>query len=78
MAHHRPHLRLRTRHPHPAVPGRPLTADPAELAAFRPPYAFLAWHLNRRGYQVSPDLLGDDQPERTAQLYAGLREWLHG
>ncbi|MFE1151064.1 nuclear transport factor 2 family protein [Streptomyces albidoflavus] len=62
----------------PAVPGRPLTLDPAEPAAFRPPYALLAWHLNRRGYQVSPDLLGDDQPERTAQLYAGLREWLHG
>ncbi|MFE6721888.1 nuclear transport factor 2 family protein [Streptomyces albidoflavus] len=61
-----------------AVPGQSLTVDPAELAAYRPPYAFLAWHLTRRGYPVSPDLLGDDQPERTAQLYADLRQWLHG
>ncbi|MFE9977960.1 hypothetical protein ACFYPQ_05000 [Streptomyces sp. NPDC005522] len=31
------------------------------------PCAILAWHLAaRRGYDVASDLLGDDQPERTA------------
>ncbi|MFJ8857604.1 hypothetical protein ACIRD8_04140 [Streptomyces sp. NPDC102451] len=38
----------------------------------------LAWHLARRGYEVSADLLGDDLPERTAAFYAQTLEWLRG
>ncbi|MFJ8990967.1 hypothetical protein ACIRQH_11370 [Streptomyces sp. NPDC102279] len=49
---------------------------PEELVPFRAPYAILAWHLARRGYDVSADLLGDDQPERTAAFYAEDLTWL--
>ncbi|MFB9466277.1 nuclear transport factor 2 family protein [Streptomyces cinereospinus] len=62
----------------PAVPGRQLTVPPQDLAAYRAPYAVLAWHLARRGYEVSADLLGDDQPERTAAFYAETLRWLRG
>ncbi|MEU8790904.1 hypothetical protein [Streptomyces sp. NPDC048643] len=36
----------------------------------------LAWHLARRGYGVSADLLGDDRPERTGALSAEALTWL--
>lgn len=60
----------------PAVPGRTVNIDPDELARFRAPYAVLAWHLSRRGYHVSDDLLGDDRPEATAACYADALRWL--
>ncbi|OCC13816.1 nuclear transport factor 2 family protein [Streptomyces sp. PTY087I2] len=62
----------------PAVPGEPLTVRPADLAPYRASYAVLAWHLDRRGYRVGDDLLGDDRPERTAAFYAETWEWLRG
>ncbi|MET7743359.1 nuclear transport factor 2 family protein [Streptomyces sp. NPDC005385] len=54
----------------PALPGQHLSIPQEELAPFRASYALLAWYLSRRGYDVAPDLLGDDQPERTAAFYA--------
>ncbi|MET7507674.1 hypothetical protein [Streptomyces albidoflavus] len=42
------------------------------------PYVLLARHLNRRGHQLSPGLLGDGPPERTAQVYASPPAWLRG
>ncbi|MFD6497937.1 hypothetical protein [Streptomyces sp. NPDC060188] len=50
--------------------GVPPRSTPEELAPFRAPYTILAWHRARRGYDVASDLLGDDQPERTAAFYA--------
>ncbi|MGI5472989.1 nuclear transport factor 2 family protein [Streptomyces sp. CA-132043] len=62
----------------PAVPGRHIAIAPQDLAAYRAPYAILAWHLARRGYDVASDLLGDDRPDRTAAFYAETLEWLQG
>ncbi|OIJ63480.1 hypothetical protein WN71_033985 [Streptomyces mangrovisoli] len=62
----------------PAHPGGRLVVPPEELAAHRAPYAVLAWHLARRGYDVAGDLLGDDRPERTAAFYADTLCWLRG
>jgi len=62
----------------PAVPGEHLTIGPEDLTPHRAPYAILAWPLARRGYEVSPDLLGDDRPEQTAAFYAETRKWLQG
>lgn len=62
----------------PAVPGTRLSVPPEELAAYRAPYAILAWHVARRGYEVSDDLLGDDQPDRTAAFYTETLDWLRG
>jgi hypothetical protein len=60
----------------PVVPGQQVAIEPQDLARHRPPYAVLAWHLARRGYDVSADLLGDDQPDRTAAFYADTLGWL--
>ncbi|MEV4136729.1 hypothetical protein AB0J72_31700 [Dactylosporangium sp. NPDC049742] len=51
---------------------------PEELAPFRAPYALLGWLLAGRGYPVGADLLGDDQPDRTAAFYADTLRWLSG
>lgn len=61
---------------HPALPGGHLTIPPEDLARYRASHAVLAWHLARRGYDVATDLLGDDQPERTAAFYAETLRWL--
>ncbi|MEU3735114.1 nuclear transport factor 2 family protein [Streptomyces sp. NPDC033538] len=62
----------------PAVPGQQIAISPQQLAAYRAPYAILAWHLARRGYEVAADLLGDDQPARTAAFYDSTLRWLRG
>ncbi|ROS75415.1 hypothetical protein [Cellulomonas sp. PhB143] len=35
-----------------------------------------AWHLDRRGYPVSTDMLGDDRPEERDAYSARTLEWL--
>jgi SnoaL-like domain len=61
----------------PALPGTRLGIDPTELLGFRPSYRCLAWYLNRKGYHVGPDLLGDDQPEPVQRQYQAEMTWLH-
>lgn len=58
----------------PATPGQEVAVPAEELAPYRPTYALLAWHLARRGYQAGMDLLGDDQPARTAAFYTDTRQ----
>ncbi|MGW5170423.1 nuclear transport factor 2 family protein [Streptomyces nodosus] len=60
----------------PVLPGTALRLDPAELADYRPSYRFLSWFLNRQGYPLTGDDLGDDQPERVEQYRDGFA-WLH-
>lgn len=61
----------------PVVPGTPLPLSEDQLGRFRAPYAVLAWHLDRRGYPVDPDLLGDDRPAERDAFYARTAAWLH-
>ncbi|MET3174841.1 UNVERIFIED_ORG: hypothetical protein ABIB52_002692 [Arthrobacter sp. UYCu721] len=60
----------------PSVPGELITIPAEDLAQFRPSYALIAYYLNRRGYRVGKDLLGDDQPEQTVAFYAETLAWL--
>ncbi|MEA5367305.1 nuclear transport factor 2 family protein [Amycolatopsis sp., V23-08] len=60
----------------PALPGASLTVDPSDVAGFRPSYALLALCLERRGYPIGTDLLGDDRPEAVAAFYASVHTWL--
>ncbi|MFJ2158037.1 nuclear transport factor 2 family protein [Streptomyces sp. NPDC087856] len=61
----------------PTLPNTRLDIDPEELAAYRPSYRCLAWDLNRRGYPVGNDHLGDDQPEAVQAQYRDEMNWLH-
>jgi len=60
-----------------ALPATRLAIDPTELTDYRPSYRCLAWYLNRKGYHVGPDLLGDDQPEPVQRQYQAEMTWLH-
>ncbi|MEV6210155.1 nuclear transport factor 2 family protein [Kitasatospora sp. NPDC051914] len=60
----------------PALPNTRLDIDPQVLAAYRPSYRCLAWDLNRKGYQVGDDHLGDDRPEAVRDQYRDEMTWL--
>jgi len=61
----------------PALPNTQLDIEPEELAGYRPSYRCLAWDLNRKGYQVSDDHLGDDRPDAVHAQYRAEMTWLH-
>jgi len=58
-------------------PAIPLPIDPKLLATYRPTYRFLAYLQDRRGFNLSHDLLGDDRPEALAKFHEGENAWLH-
>ncbi len=60
----------------PALPGGRLDIDPHELADYRPSYRCLAWWMNRNGYHIGPDHLGDDRPQAVAGKYQADSTWL--
>ena len=60
------------------VPGAAVAVPAAELAAFRPSYALLAWYLSQNGYAIGADLLGDDQPAARDEFYRQTWAWLAG
>jgi hypothetical protein len=47
-----------------------------EILPFRESYRVWAWAMERRGYQVSPELLGDDRPDPLKAFYAVEERWL--
>jgi hypothetical protein len=57
-------------------PAEPLPVDWEVIKTLRPSYKFLAYTQLRRGYQVNPDLLGDDRPDLLAAFYAREQRWL--
>ena len=57
-------------------PAEPLPVDWDVIKTLRPSYKFLAYTQLRRGYQVDPDLLGDDRPDLLAAFYAREQRWL--
>ncbi len=60
----------------PAIPGQALVVDPDEVAGLRPSYALLALYLQRQGFSIGMDLLGDDRPDDAAAFYQDLNSWL--
>ncbi len=60
----------------PVLPGATLAIHPNVLIGFRPPYQFLAYVLEGRGYPIADDLYGDDRPSEVAELYESLYAWL--
>ena len=47
-----------------------------ELAGLRPSYRIWAWAMQRRGYVVSQELLGDDRPDLVEAFYREANDWL--
>lgn len=49
-----------------------------EMQPFRESYRVWAWAMQRRGYPVSDQLLGDDRPDLLKVFYAEEERWLAG
>lgn len=62
----------------PVNPSEVLPIDWSLLLTMRPSYKFLAYIQHKRGVKVSPDLLGDDQPDRLSAFHADEERWLAG
>jgi len=58
-----------------AIPGQALPITPADVARFRPSYRMLAYLLTTQGYDVDPDLPGDDRPELAEAVYQRIYGW---
>jgi len=57
-------------------PRDPLPVDWEIIKTLRPSYKFLAFTQLKRGYQVNPELLGDDRPDLVEAFYAREQRWL--
>jgi hypothetical protein len=59
----------------PSIPGQVLAIDPAQLVAFRPSYRMLAYNLKLQGYDVDPNLAGEDRPDSADALMTEIFSW---
>jgi SnoaL-like domain len=59
----------------PAIPGKSITIDPEALKKFRPTYRLLAYYMTSQGYEVDPDLAGEDRPELVDAMNRELYGW---
>ncbi|UJQ94712.1 nuclear transport factor 2 family protein [Mariluticola halotolerans] len=59
-------------------PSKDLPIDWNLLAKYRPTYRFLAYLQDRRGFDLSHELLGDDRPEALRRFHEGESSWLYG
>lgn len=61
----------------PTILGQTVTIDPAEMTGLRPSYRNLAWCLIKTGYEVDPDLPGEDRPETVEKIMQEVTAWLN-
>ncbi|WP_125757632.1 hypothetical protein [Lacticaseibacillus hegangensis] len=59
----------------PAIPGTDLKIDPADVKDSRLPYRWMAYTRTQDGGQISQDLLGVDQKDKVAKVYAEAEAW---
>lgn len=57
-------------------PAQPLPVDWEVIKTLRPSYKFLAYTQLKRGYEVNPELIGDDRSDLLEAFYARERRWL--
>ena len=57
-------------------PRDPLPVDWKVIATLRPSYKFIGYTQLKRGYNVNPELLGDDRPDLVEAFYAREQKWL--
>lgn len=62
----------------PVVPGEHIPMDRGRLDAMPPSYRMLAYYFDVRGYEVNPDMPGDDLPESAEALLTEAFDWLGG
>jgi hypothetical protein len=61
----------------PVVPGDAIPIDRQRMEAMPPSYRMLAYYFSVRGYDVNPDMPGDDRPASADALLAEAFDWLN-
>lgn len=61
----------------PVIPGDVISLDRHRLAALPASYRMLAYYFDTRGYDVNPDMPGEDRPESVDALLTEAFHWLH-
>lgn len=59
----------------PTIPGRSITIDPEAVKGFRPTYRLLAYYMTSQGYEVDPNLAGEDRPDLVEAMNNELYGW---
>jgi hypothetical protein len=59
------------------VPGEPIPIDRQRLATLPASYRMLAYYFIVRGYDVNPDMPGDDRPDSADTLHTEALDWLN-
>ena len=60
----------------PTILGQTVAIDLGQMKSFRRSYRNLAYSLSLKGYEVNPDLPGEDRPETVARLMGEVNGWL--
>lgn len=60
----------------PAILGQTVIINLGEMESFRPSYRNLAYCLSLTGYEVDPDLPGEDMPDTVKKLMQEVNNWL--
>lgn len=59
----------------PAIPGQTIKIDSNDVKRFRATYRMLSYYLSSQGYEVDPNLAGEDKPELVAALNQEIYGW---
>lgn len=58
-----------------AIPGQTISIDPKDVSGCRPTYRMLSYYLKTQGYDIDPNLAGEDRPDLTAALNREIFDW---
>jgi hypothetical protein len=61
----------------PVTPGELIPLDRQRLAQLPTSYRMLAYHFTSRGYEINPNMPGEDRPESADRVLAEAFEWLN-
>jgi hypothetical protein len=61
----------------PVMPGESIPLDRAALAQQPASYRMLAYYFISRGYEIDPNMPGEDRPESADRVLAEAFEWLN-
>lgn len=62
----------------PTLPGQQIVIDSEELKKYRSSYRYLSLVLERKGFPVNTELVGDDRPGGVKRVYDETFAWLQG
>lgn len=60
----------------PSIPGEHISISHGEVRDFRASYRILSYYLHSQGYDIDPNLAGEDRADLVEALNRELSNWL--